>query len=186
MTRILNHSFGKVRNGALLANNTRILHTTDRLSAFDCILPFEVPGKGEILQALSLHFFKETSSILKNHILGSLSRKHILVQNAQVFPLEIVVRGYLTGSLWRLYEKGGSAAVAQDYGVELPRGLTRNCRLEKPLLTPTTKAAFGHDLPATPRQCLAALTQFFTDLESRQNAAQFAEQTWANISQKAV
>ena len=193
MTRILNLTFGKVRNGALLANETRILHTTDRLSAFDCILPFEVPGKGEILQALSLHFFKQTSHILKNHIVGALSRNHILVHNAKVFPLEIVVRGFLTGSLWRLYEKGGSAAVAADYGVELPRGLKRNCPLPEPLLTPTTKAAFGHDLPATPKQCLAALTEFFavhefelSELEKNgKSAAELAEQTWNTISTKA-
>lgn len=152
-TTITNLHFGKVRNSAVLSDGTRILHTTNRISAFDCILPFTVPGKAEILQALSLYFFNHTGHIAPNHLIGCLNGNHLLVKNAKVFPLEVVVRRYLTGSLWRLYESKGAAEIQNTYGVLLPSGLHKNARLPEPIITPTSKADAGHDEPVTLNEC---------------------------------
>lgn len=185
MSRIVSLHFGKVRNGALLSNGLRILHTTDRISAFDCILPFTVPGKGEILQALSTWFFRNSEHIMRNHLVGCLSRTHVLVRDAAVFPLELVVRGRLTGSLWRLYEKTGPAGVFSEYGIHLPEGMRRNQPFPAPILTPTTKASFGHDLPATPDACVTALEAFFETHAAGEDAKALARATWETIGQKA-
>jgi fusion protein PurCD len=149
MTRVHAVEFGKVRNSIILSDNRRILHTTDRISAFDSILPFQIPGKGALLQAMSIWFFERTRDIVPNHVLGVLDDNHLLVRNAQVLPVEFVVRGFLTGSLWRLYKAEGPEGVRSVYGVDLPAGLTENCRLENPILTPTTKEKSGHDRPIT-------------------------------------
>jgi fusion protein PurCD len=149
--------FGKVRNSIVLSNHQRILETTDRVSAFDVILPFKVPAKGETLQALSLWFFEQTEQIIPNHIIGSLGKNHILVRNAFVIPIEFVMRGVLTGSLWRMYQSRGADFVNETYGVNLPAGLTKNARLPNPILTPTTKAASGHDEPISVSMILTIL-----------------------------
>lgn len=138
---------GKVRNNAVLSNGLRVCVTTDRISAFDVVFPFEIPGKGELLQALSVLFFKKTEHIIENHLLGVLDHNHLLVKNAKVFPVELVVRGHLTGSLWRLYAEQGPEGVWAQYGVSLPAGLQQNQKLPEPILTPTTKAHAGHDTP---------------------------------------
>ncbi len=105
MIKIESIHIGKVRDSAILSDNTRVIATTDRISAFDFVFPFFIPRKGEVLQALSLWNFERTQHIVENHLIGVLDSSHILVKNAQVFPVEIIVRGYLAGSLWRLYEK---------------------------------------------------------------------------------
>lgn len=161
--------FGKVRNSFVLSQSRRILHTTDRISAFDVILPFEVPGKGEILQALSTWFFQDTAHIVPNHLVGCLDRTHVLAHNAQVLPFEFVVRQVLTGSLWRLYERSGAQGVFETYGVELPEGLGRNAALPEPLLTATTKADSGHDSPIT-FEAMIPLLQTFLSEKGLQNA----------------
>jgi fusion protein PurCD len=138
----------------------RILHTTDRISAFDVILPFEVPGKGEILQALSTWFFRDTEHIVPNHLVGCLDRTHVLAREALVLPFEFVVRGVLTGSLWRLYDERGPRGVEDTYGITLPAGLARNCALEAPLLTPTTKSEAGHDKPILASAMTPVLSAF--------------------------
>src|SRR4051812_39255832 len=107
MLKISDIHIGKVRHSAILNNNTRIIETTDRISAFDFIFPFIIENKAEILQAISVLNFQSTSHIIDNHIIGILDKTHLLVKNANVFPVEIIVRGYLAGSLWRLYEKKG-------------------------------------------------------------------------------
>ena len=161
--------FGKVRNSLVLSNGQRILETTDRVSAFDLILPFQVPQKGETLQALSLWFFEQTKHIVQNHVVGALTKNHILVQNALVIPIEFVVRGVLTGSLWRLYKSQGASAVQKIYGVDLPQGLEKNTRLAKPILTPTTKAVSGHDMPLSANDLLPTLEKFLDDKSLAKN-----------------
>ena len=147
MTSIQNIHIGKVRNSVTLTNGLRILQTSNRISAFDFIFPFEVSKKSEILQAISTWYFKKTNHIIENHFIGCLDTTHILVKEANVFPIEVVVRGYLTGSLWRLYESKGANEVFQKYGIILPKGMTKNQKLAEPIITPTTKAETGHDLP---------------------------------------
>ncbi|APJ03392.1 phosphoribosylaminoimidazolesuccinocarboxamide synthase [Silvanigrella aquatica] len=143
---------GKVRNSAILNNETRIIQTTPRISAFDFIFPFEVEKKAEILQAISVWYFNKTKHIIENSLIGCLDETHLLVKEAQVFPIEIIVRSYLSGSLWRLYEEKGATAVFSIYGVMLPEGMIQNQKFEKPILTPTTKAETGHDCPISCEQ----------------------------------
>lgn len=152
MIKIESIHIGKVRNSAILNNKTRIIETTDRISAFDFIFPFTIKNKAKILQAMSVWTFQNTKHILDNHILGVLDDTHLLVKNAYVFPVEIIVRGYLAGSLWRLYEKKGVQGVFNEYGIELPKNMRQNQKLEKPILTPSTKPISGHDMPITCKQ----------------------------------
>jgi phosphoribosylaminoimidazole-succinocarboxamide synthase len=132
---------GKVRDvyhrGSLL-----VLITTDRLSAFDRVLT-TIPFKGEVLNRLSQFWFQRTRDIVPNAFLDMPDPNVMVARSCRPYPIEVVVRGYLTGSLWRDYEKG-----LRPYGLELPAGLRKNQRLPEPLLTPSTKAPQGqHDEP---------------------------------------
>ncbi len=147
MASIQSIYIGKVRNSAILNNDTRIIQTTNRISAFDYIFPFEIEKKAEILQAISIWYFNKTSHIIENNLIGCLDETHVLVKEAKVFPVEIIVRAYLTGSLWRLYEEKGVAGVFTEYGILLQDGMALNQKFEKPIITPSTKAETGHDAP---------------------------------------
>jgi phosphoribosylaminoimidazole-succinocarboxamide synthase len=142
---------GKVRE-MLALNNQRLLVTTDRISAFDVVLG-AIPFKGQVLNQLSLWWFAQTQDIVPNHVVASPDPNVLLAKEAKPLPVEIVVRGFLTGStktsLWTLYNAGARAA----YGVVLPDGLEKNVRLPRTIITPTTKAAYGgHDEQITPSQ----------------------------------
>ncbi|MES2615259.1 MAG: phosphoribosylaminoimidazolesuccinocarboxamide synthase [Bdellovibrionota bacterium] len=152
MLKIESIHIGKVRNSAILNNETRIIETTNRISAFDFIFPFTIKNKAKILQTLSVLNFQQTEHIIENHLIGVLDHSHLLVKNASVFPVEIIVRGYLAGSLWRLYEKKGVQGVFDEYGVELPTNMKQNQKLDTPILTPSTKPIAGHDLPISCKQ----------------------------------
>jgi len=147
MTSITNIYIGKVRNSVSLNNETRIIETSNRISAFDYIFPFQIEKKAEILQAISVWYFNKTSHIIENNLIGCLDETHVLVKEAKVFPVEIIVRSYLTGSLWRLYQEKGTAGVYTEYGINLPENMTQNQKFSKPIITPSTKAESGHDLP---------------------------------------
>ncbi len=140
---------GKVRDIIDLGPNMLIC-TTDRISAFDRVLT-TIPCKGQVLNRISLYWFKHTADILQNHILEELSPRTILVKKCGVLPIEVVVRGYLTGSAWRDYQKQGTVS-----GIKLPAGMKFNQRFEKPLLTPSTKAERGtHDLPISRQEIIS-------------------------------
>jgi phosphoribosylaminoimidazole-succinocarboxamide synthase len=128
---------GKVRDVYDLGNKLLIV-STDRISAFDVILPNGIPFKGEALNRLSNFWFKETRSIVANHVLDVVDPRTILVKKAVPIKIEFVVRGYLYGSLWENYQKGNAA--------HLPSGLRKAEKLKNPILTPTTKAEVGHDI----------------------------------------
>ncbi|MCO5193870.1 MAG: phosphoribosylaminoimidazolesuccinocarboxamide synthase [Anaerolineae bacterium] len=134
---------GKVRD-IYLYDDHRILITTDRISAFDRVLGL-VPYKGQVLNQLSAWWFEQTSDIARNHVIAVPDPNVTIAAEAQPLPLEIVVRGYITGvtttSLWYLYENGDR----QPYGIALPNGLQKNDPLPQPIITPTTKALSGHD-----------------------------------------
>jgi phosphoribosylaminoimidazole-succinocarboxamide synthase len=147
---------GKVREIFDLGD-ALLLVATDRLSAFDVILPDGIPGKGILLTQMSLWWFARTSGIIGNHLLpdqeGELSRRGVVgrdlrlrsmvVRRLRPLPIECVVRGYLAGSGWASYEKSGSVC-----GIALPAGLRQADRLPEPIFTPTTKAPKGsHDEP---------------------------------------
>jgi phosphoribosylaminoimidazole-succinocarboxamide synthase len=146
---------GKVRDIYDLGDKLLIV-ASDRLSAFDVVLPTGIQDKGKVLTKLSVFWFKQIEDIVKNHILevnvdqypdvlkkysNDLRDRSMLVKKAKVIPVECVVRGYLSGSGWSDYKKTGNVC-----GIELPRGLVESSKLDKPIFTPTTKADEGHDM----------------------------------------
>jgi phosphoribosylaminoimidazole-succinocarboxamide synthase len=140
---------GKVRD-TYAKGDRLVLITTDRLSAFDHVLT-TLPFKGDLLNTLAHFWFQKTSSVVKNHVLDMPDPCVTVAKKAQPYPVEFVVRGYLTGSLWRDYEKGGD-----PYGLELAPGLKKDSIFPTPLLTPSTKAPKGeHDLPLSEAEILS-------------------------------
>ncbi len=151
------HARGKVRD-IFEAGDDLLMVASDRISAFDVVLPNPIPDKGRVLTGLSLFWFEETEDLVANHLLTAerprfpepfrsepgLSGRAMLVRRAEVVPVECVARGYLTGSGLKQYRAEGRVC-----GVQLPRGLVESSRLPEPIFTPTTKAAEGHDLPLT-------------------------------------
>jgi phosphoribosylaminoimidazole-succinocarboxamide synthase len=147
------HSRGKVRDTYRLSDRELLMVSTDRLSAFDVVLPTPIPEKGRVLNQLSLAWFHETGELVKNHLakdqsiapelidaLPDLEQRSMRVVTAQPVMFECVVRGYLSGSGWKDYQKTGSIA-----GEPLPAGLRDSDRLPEPIFTPATKALTGHD-----------------------------------------
>jgi phosphoribosylaminoimidazole-succinocarboxamide synthase len=148
---------GKVRDVYDLGENL-LLVATDRISAFDVVLPNPVPDKGRVLNGLSLFWFERTKDLVANHVISadrrdfpepfrsepSLAGRATLVKRARLVPAECVARGYLAGSGLKQYQTEGRVC-----GVPLPSGLKECDRLPEPIFTPTTKAAEGHDLPLT-------------------------------------
>lgn len=140
---------GKVRVSYALPDGNRLFITTDRLSAFDRIIA-SVPYKGQVLNELSAWWFDETRDIVANHVVGVPDPNALIARSATPLPVEVVVRGSITGvtdtALWTRYAQGDRTI----YGHRLPDGLVKNQRLPTPLVTPTTKAADGgHDVPLT-------------------------------------
>ncbi|MFH0731910.1 MAG: phosphoribosylaminoimidazolesuccinocarboxamide synthase [Candidatus Omnitrophota bacterium] len=148
---------GKVRDVYQLGKNLLIV-ATDRISAFDVIMPNGIPDKGKILTAISNFWFNFSKGIIKNHIIstdfdditsaneglekykGQLEGRTVLVKKTQSLPVECVVRGYLSGSGWKEYKASGSIC-----GIKLPKGLKESDKLPEPIFTPSTKADSGHD-----------------------------------------
>ncbi len=144
---------GKVRD-IYLRDGQRILITSDRVSAFDRVLGL-IPFKGQVLNQLSAWWFENTADIVRNHLIAVPDPNVTIAAEAQLLPVEIVVRGYITGvtktSLWYLYEHGDR----QPYGIPLPDGLLKNDPLPQPIITPTTKAEEGgHDQRLTRQEIL--------------------------------
>src|SRR4051794_12157389 len=144
---------GKVREIYDAGDDRLLLVASDRISAFDVILPTPIPDKGRVLTALSLHWFALTGDIVRNHVISArveefpegarapeLAGRSLLVERLDMLPLECVVRGYLVGSGWKDYGRTGAVC-----GIPLPAGLREADRLPEPLFTPSTKAEEGHD-----------------------------------------
>jgi len=154
------HARGKVRD-VYEAGEHLLMVASDRISAFDVILPTPIPDKGRVLTALSAFWFMRTGERVPNHMVSltrsdfpepfrsdpELAGRAMLVRRADVIPLECVARGYLSGSGWTQYRHSGTVC-----GVPLPPGLRESDRLSEPIFTPTTKATEGHDLPVTPEE----------------------------------
>jgi len=131
---------GKVRDVYDLKDRLLIV-STDRISAFDVVLPNGVPHKGEALNRLSIYWFSKTKNIIPNHILDIVDPRMLLVKKAKPVKIEFVIRGYLYGSAWQRYREGKPIC-----GIKLPPGLRKAEKLPEPILTPTTKAEVGHDI----------------------------------------
>ncbi len=156
---------GKVRDTYDLGNQLLIV-ATDRISAFDVVLPCGIPDKGRILNQLSAFWFNITASLMPNHLIDTvddvktldlflppytrfsypdyLKGRSMIVKKVVRIPVECVVRGYLSGSAWAEYQQSGTVC-----GIQLPKGLQESQELPEPLFTPTTKAETGHDEPMT-------------------------------------
>jgi phosphoribosylaminoimidazole-succinocarboxamide synthase len=140
-----NKTSGKVRDWYDLPDSKRLIITTDRLSAFDRILA-AVPFKGQVLNQLSAWWFEQTKDIIPNHMISLPDPNAAVVHVAKPFPVEVIVRGYITGvtstALWYRYSVGER----DIYGYKFPNGLRKNQALPEPIITPTTKSgATGHD-----------------------------------------
>ena len=147
---------GKVRD-IFDTGESLLMVTTDRLSAFDVVLPDIIPDKGKVLNQISVFWFKQMESIVKNHIIttnvneypkefkqhsDALNKRSMLVKKAEPLPVECIVRGYITGSGWSSYQKEGHVC-----GIKLPEGLKESEKLAHPLFTPSSKAEIGdHDI----------------------------------------
>lgn len=140
--------FGKKHKGKVrdyyIAGDKVILITTDRISAFDSVLGF-IPYKGQVLNQLSKFWFEKTNDIIENHMISVPHPNVMIAKHAKQIPIEMVVRGFITGvtntSIWGSYEKGERTI----YGITFPNGLQKNQKLSKPIITPTTKPEIGHD-----------------------------------------
>ncbi len=152
---------GKVRDIYDLGSQLLIV-ATDRISAFDVVMPNGIPDKGHVLTQMSLFWFDFTEEIAENHLatadateypacigkyLELLAGRSMLVRRAEVVPIECVARGYLAGSGWREYQERGSVC-----GIKLPEGLRQSEQLPEPMFTPATKAESGHDENISPEQ----------------------------------
>ncbi len=146
---------GKVRDVFALPQNELLIVATDRLSAFDVVLPDPIPGKGEILTQMSNFWFQQTAHILPNHLTGKRVRdalprgadvalyenRSVIAKRLKALPVEAIARGYIAGSGWKDYQATGSIS-----GIDLPTGLQQAEQLPYPIFTPSTKAAVGsHD-----------------------------------------
>jgi len=131
---------GKVRDIYDL-NDKLLIVSTDRISAFDVVLPNGIPNKGEALNRLSAYWFNATRDIVQNHVLDVVDPRTVLVKKTNPIKIEFVVRGYIYGSLWEKYQK--------EKQMNLPKGLRKAEKLSTPILTPTTKAEIGHDVELT-------------------------------------
>lgn len=147
---------GKVRDIYAVGDDKLLIVTTDRLSAFDVVFSKPIPSKGAVLNQISLFWFEKFSDLIENHVLASdvnemgidftadekklLAGRTILVKKAKPLPVECIVRGYITGSGWKDYQKTGSVS-----GHVLPKGLEKCQQLPAPIFSPSTKAVEGHD-----------------------------------------
>lgn len=132
---------GKVRDVYTIDDNFMVMIATDRISAFDVILPEGIPYKGQVLNQIAGYFLDATSDIVPNWKIESPDPMVTVGYKCEGFRVEMIIRGYLTGSAWREYQSG----VRELCGVRLPEGMRENERFPEPIITPTTKAEAGHD-----------------------------------------
>lgn len=132
---------GKVRDVYSIGEDTLVMIATDRISAFDVVLPQGIPYKGQVLNQIASKFLDATADIVPNWKQASPDPMVTIGMRCEPFKVEMVIRGYITGSAWRAYSKGDRSIC----GIPLPEGLKENQKFETPLITPTTKADEGHD-----------------------------------------
>lgn len=143
---------GKVRDVYTLANDVLVMIVSDRISAFDVVLPEGIPYKGQVLNQIASKFLDETSHIVRNWKIDSSDPMVTIGHKCEAFPVEMIIRGYLTGSSWREYKNGAR----EICGVSIPEGMKEHQAFPKPIITPTTKAEQGaHDENISREEILA-------------------------------
>ena len=135
------HYVGKVRDVYSIGDDYLVMVVSDRISAFDVVLPKGIPFKGQVLNQIAAKFLDATTDILPNWKIATPDPMVTVGHLCKPFPVEMIIRGYLTGSSWRTY-KSGQRSIC---GVAIPDGMKEHQRFEKPIITPTTKADEGHD-----------------------------------------
>jgi phosphoribosylaminoimidazole-succinocarboxamide synthase len=142
---------GKVRDVYSIGDDLLVMIASDRISAFDVVLPRPIPFKGQVLNQIAAHMLEATSDVVPNWRLASPDPNITIGYRCEPFKVEMVIRGYLTGHAWRTYKGGGRVLC----GVALPDGLKEHDRLPEPIITPTTKASEGHDEDISREQIIA-------------------------------
>tara|TARA_B100000700_G_C14955510_1_gene813789 strand:- start:13 stop:972 length:960 start_codon:yes stop_codon:yes gene_type:complete len=169
---------GKVRDNFHFENEICMV-TSDRVSAFDCVLG-TIPFKGQILTEIANFWFDKTKDIVPNHIISTPDPQVLIVKKAKTLPVEIIIRGYITGSLWRDYCDGKG----DQYGFPMPENLKKDQKFDSPIITPTTKEDYGlHDQPISKEEIIKSnLVDKDTYELAEKYALQLFEagQKWAN------
>jgi phosphoribosylaminoimidazole-succinocarboxamide synthase len=165
---------GKVRDVYDLGE-TLLMVASDRISAFDHILPKSIPFKGQVLNQIAFHFLQATKDIVPNWLVASPDPNVSIGQKAESIKIEMVIRGYLSGHAWRTYNAGGRTLC----GVSMPEGLRENDQFPTPIITPTTKASEGHDMDISVSEILnqGLVTQADWDVLEKYTRALFAKGT---------
>jgi len=152
---------GKVRDVYNINNQYLVMVVTDRISAFDVVLPKAIPFKGQVLNQIAARFLKATEDIVPNWVINVPDPSVTIGRICEPFKVEMVIRGYLAGHAWREYSAGKRTLC----GVALPDGLKENDKLPEPIITPTTKASVGHDEDISREEILAKGIVSVTDYE---------------------
>ncbi|MDD5346408.1 MAG: phosphoribosylaminoimidazolesuccinocarboxamide synthase, partial [Proteiniphilum sp.] len=160
---------GKVRDVYSIGEEKLVMIATDRISAFDVVLPKGIPYKGQVLNQIAARFLDATDDIVPNWKQASPDPMVTVGVRCEPYKVEMVIRGYITGSAWREYRKGARTLC----GIALPEGLRENQRFETPLITPTTKADEGHDENISKEEIIAQ------GLVSREEYEQLEQYTYA-------
>ena len=160
---------GKVRDVYSIGEETLVMIATDRISAFDVVLPKGIPYKGQVLNQIAAQFLDATADILPNWKIATPDPMVTVGHKCTPFKVEMVIRGYITGSAWRAYQKGERTLC----GLSLPEGLRENQKFYTPIITPTTKADEGHDENISKEEIIAQ------GLVSREDYEQLEQYTYA-------
>jgi phosphoribosylaminoimidazole-succinocarboxamide synthase len=155
---------GKVRDVYTLSNGLLVMVVSDRISAFDVVLPRGIPYKGQVLNQVAAHFLEKTKDIVPNWVLAVPDPNVTIGRRCEPFKVEMVIRGYLSGHAWREYKSGKR----QVCGVPMPEGMKENDKFPEPLITPTTKAEVGHDEDISREQIISSglvSEEHYTQLE---------------------
>jgi len=142
---------GKVRDVYSIGEDLLVMVASDRISAFDVVLPRAIPFKGQVLNQIAAHMLEATADVVPNWRMASPDPNITIGYRCEPFKVEMVIRGYLTGHAWRTYKSG----LRELCGVKLPEGLKEHDRLPEPIITPTTKASEGHDEDISREQIIA-------------------------------
>ena len=156
---------GKVRDVYSIGQDILVMVASDRISAFDVVLPRPIPFKGQVLNQIAAHMLDATSDIVPNWKIASPDPNVTVGHRCEPFKVEMVIRGYLTGHAWRTYKSG----LRMLCGVELPEGLKEHDKLPQPIITPTTKASEGHDEDISKEQIIELGIVNKSDYEQLEN-----------------
>jgi phosphoribosylaminoimidazole-succinocarboxamide synthase len=170
---------GSVRDVYEIKNKYLIMVVTDRISAFDFLLPAEIPYKGQVLAGIASHFLKATDDIVPNWLISKPDPNVVLGHKCEPYKIEVVIRGYLTGHAWREYQAGKRELC----GTEMPEGMKENQAFPEPIITPATHAESGHDEDISPAEIVK---QGYVPADDWQKIEQLARKLYLRGSKMAA